>query len=82
MKMKQQPNRNEHTFYRVLGIALRYQDALKKIAFQPKIESMGYGCEDNSFEVETAREALCLPLDLPEFDDQNYKEKEENESNS
>lgn len=60
----------------ILGIALRYKDALVEIATQHKIKSLGYGTEDNSFEVETAREALGLPLDIPKYDNPDYEEEE------
>ena len=60
----------------ILGIALRYKDALVEIATQHKIKSLGYGTEDNSFEVETARTALGLPLDIPKYDDPDYEEDE------
>lgn len=60
----------------ILGIALRYKDALVEIATRRKIESIGYGTEDNSFEVETAREALGIPLDIPKYDDPDYEEDE------
>lgn len=60
----------------ILGIALRYKDALVEIATQHKIKSLGYGTEDNSFEIETAREALGLPVDIPKYDDPNYEEDE------
>lgn len=61
----------------ILGIALRYKDALVEIATQHKIRSLGYGTEDNSFEVETAREALGMPLDIPKYDDPDYEEEGE-----
>lgn len=64
---------SKHQIAIILGLALRYQDALKEIACQRKINSLGYGTEDNSFEIEIAREALGLPLDMPEYDDPNYK---------
>ena len=60
----------------ILGIALRYKDALVEIATQRKIESIGYGTQDNSFEVETARTALGLPLDISKYDDPDYEEDE------
>lgn len=60
----------------ILGIALRYKDALVEIATQRKIESIGYGTEDNSVEVNIAREALGMPLDIPKYDDPDYEEDE------
>lgn len=60
----------------ILGIALRYKDALVEIATQRKIESIGYGAQDNSVEVNIAREALGLPLDIPKYDDPDYEENE------
>ena len=60
----------------ILGIALRYKDALVEIATQRKIESIGYGAQDNSVEVNIAREALGLPLDIPKYDDPDYEEEE------
>lgn len=60
----------------ILGIALRYKDALLEIATQRKIESIGYGTQDNSFEVNIAREALGMPLDIPKYDDPDYEEDE------
>ena len=60
----------------ILGIALRYKDALVEIATRRKVESIGYGTQDNSFEVETARTALGLPLDIPKYDDPDYEEDE------
>ena len=64
----------------ILGIALRYKDALVEIATQRKIESIGYGAQDNSVEVNIAREALGLPLDIPKYDDPDYEEEEEGEN--
>ena len=46
----------------------RYRKALEDIASQPKIESIGYGSEDNSFYVETAREALGWPTNIAKYD--------------
>ena len=60
----------------ILGIALRYKDALVEIATQRKIESIGCGTQDNSVEVNIAREALGLPLDIPKYDDPDYEEDE------
>ena len=56
-----------------LGVALRYKDALEEIAFTRKVESIGCGSQDNSCEIETARVALGLPKDLPEYDDPDYE---------
>ena len=64
----------------ILGIALRYKDALVEIATHRKIESIGYGAQDNSVEVNIAREALGLPLDIPKYDDPDYEEEEEGEN--
>lgn len=58
-----------------LGIGLRYEDALKEIAACQKVNSIGCGSQDNSFEVETARTALGLPLDIPEYDNPDYEER-------
>lgn len=60
----------------ILGIALRYKDALVEIATQRKIESIGYGTQDNSVDVNIAREALGLPLDIPKYDDPDYEGEE------
>lgn len=65
-----------------LGEGLRYKDALLEIATQHKISSIGYGTEDNSFEVETAREALGMPLDIPKYDDPDYEEGDDDADNS
>lgn len=60
----------------ILGIALRYKDALVEIATRQKVESIGYGTQDNSVEVNIAREALGMPLDIPKYDDPDYEEDE------
>ena len=60
----------------------RYKDALLEIATQHKIDSIGCGTEDNSFEVETAREALGMPLDIPKYDDPDYEEGDDDADNS
>lgn len=60
----------------MLGIALRYKDALFDIATRQKVESIGYGTQDNSVEVDIAREALGMPLDIPKYDDPDYEEEE------
>ena len=64
----------------ILGVALRYKDALVEIATRRKIESIGCGTQDNSVEVNIAREALGLPLDIPKYDDPDYEEEEEGEN--
>lgn len=50
-----------------------YKEALELIAQQQKVASCGYGSQDNTYEVETARTALGLPLDIPEYDNPEYK---------
>ena len=60
----------------------KLKDALLEIATQHKIDSIGYGTEDNSFEVETAREALGMPLDIPKYDDPDYEEGDDDADNS
>ena len=54
-----------------------YKEALELIAQQQKVVSCGYGSQDNTYEVETARTALGLPLDIPEYDNPEYKYMEE-----
>lgn len=50
-----------------------YKEALEIIARQQKVDSIGYGSQDNSYVIETARAALGLPLDIPEYDNPEYK---------
>lgn len=51
-----------------------YRDALEEIAHRPKIDAIDGS--DNSVEVEIARTALGLPLDIPEYDNPQWDEKD------